>query len=579
MKNIADFSVRAGSRYPNINWDYDAKIHRYTDRYLHPTYVLRLNADPGETTVYSESVKGPRGKHVGKIAIKKLNIPDDVVAYDWTVTNQEGSFEKHVSTPVFRSTINGVEGAYGAPYELNIEVPKPGVYDIHLEVRDASGGGPTHDERFNLRDFLVVSIGDSYASGEGNPDQPGKPKGFQINASWWEIVTVIPLFFEVTKSAIEWGWNQLKECPTLAETLNKRVGMDPAPRWLEENAHRSLMGGPAVAARLLEHVETGDLVSFISFARSGAEVDDGLFGPRTEGRGKDKHSVDGWIGDVGELAELRQLTERLGSRPIDALVISIGGNDAGFSGRLRDLVEEDSAFLMLVSGQPPRPGDPGAERRGAKARFDAALDRLSGTDGKPGSLDRLADALRDINIRQVYITEYPTAFFDRTVSGRVGIRGGCEVFSPGFGASIDKADAELMKASAERLNEVLKAKANDHGWVYVGGVAGGFTGHGYCMDHGRYFVRTSESLVLEGDADGTMHPNAYGHRVYGDSIVTAIRAQRSSSQPSMAGELSMSGSVYKLKPHRKVNRATASAESVPQGGSDSFSTSVSARTH
>lgn len=41
-----------------------------------------------------------------------------------------------------------------------------------------------------------------------------------------------------------------------------------------------------------------------------------------------------------------------------------------------------------------------------------------------------------------------------------------------------------------------------------------------------YFVRASESLVLQGDADGAMLPNAYGHRVYGDAIATAIRAHQ-----------------------------------------------------
>lgn len=526
MSKLGDFSVRSQSRFPIIptQWndrydkDYDTKTHRYTDHYLHPTYTLHLAAYMGETEV--------------------IDIPDDVVSFDWTVTSQDGSFQKHVSTPVVRSKFNDVKGVPGLE---TVKVPKPGVYDIHLQVRVAAGGGPTHDERFNLRDFLVVSIGDSYASGEGNPDRPGKPEGLEINVRrWWELLFVPILntgkgrgsyrnfrMYKITEAAIEWGLNKLKGNPTLAEALNLTVAMGPlTARWFEEKAHRSLRGGPAVAAQLLQNDFTGDLVSFVSFARSGAEVDDGLFGPRTEGKGKDRRSIDGWIGDVGELSELRQLAERLGSRRIDALVISIGGSDAGFSGRLRDLVEEDSTFLMLVSGQPPEPGDPGAKRRGAKARVDAALDRLSGTNGKPGSLDRLADALHDINIGQVYVTEYPTAHFDRLVNGSVRVSGGCEVFSPGFGASIDKGDAEFLKASAERLNEVLRAKAREHGWVYVGGIADGFAGHGYCTDDARYFVRASESLVLQGDADGTMLPNAYGHQVYGDAIASAIRAHQ-----------------------------------------------------
>lgn len=550
MIDIAKFSVSARSRFPDRRRDYDTKTHHYTHRYIHPTYVLSMDAFPGKTKVTSTVVKGPRGKILGTVEVDKLDIPDDAVAYDWTVTSRDGGFKKHVSTPIRRAKLHGVESAFGTPYKLSVQVPKPAEYNVRLQVKMASGGGPVHDEKFDLRDFLIVSIGDSYASGEGNPDLPGKPKGFNPDSStgWWDYVpfgTLIYEGYELVKAATEWGWNKLKQNAVFAEVVDTTVDMDPAPEWLEEKAHRSLMAGPAVAARLLEDVQTGDLISFVSYARSGAEIDDGLFGPRTHKVNGEKRSLDGWIGDVGEMMELKQLSEQLGDRPIDALLISIGGNDVGFSGQLRYLVEGDSvwkSWLGIGVSGPDR-------RRKATDEIDSALKRLSGADGKTGSLDKLADALDKLNVRQVYITEYPTALFDRIVDGHAQAEEGCEIFSLDSGTTISKTDSELIKASAERLNALLKEKANEHGWIYVGGVADGFAGHGYCMDrgvNGRYYVRASESLVIQGDTDGTMHPNVFGHHVYAESIVTAIRAHRRAVPIHLSGELGVLQSATPL---------------------------------
>ena len=50
-----------------------------------------------------------------------------------------------------------------------------GVYDVTYAVATGRGPefGPATTERIELRDYLIVSLGDSLASGEGSPDAKG----------------------------------------------------------------------------------------------------------------------------------------------------------------------------------------------------------------------------------------------------------------------------------------------------------------------------------------------------------------------------------------------------------------------
>jgi len=524
MGNPASFTVRTGSRRPDLDEDYDAEAHRYRDRYVDPdrvSYALSLDAFPGSEVIDTIVVSGPKGKPK-EIEIERLNLPDDAVAYDWHIDQRDGGFERSASTPIRHHTVGGVSGVFGTPYRKTFRVPEPGVYDIDLQVRLESGGGPTHSTTYELSDYLVVSLGDSYASGEGNPDRAGKPAGFDLDTEWWEVVLVPVLLFKVTTAALRWARDTLKrEFTTLSQAADAEIDMDPEPIWLEEQAHRSLRAGPALATGLIEDVRGGDVVTFVSFARSGAEIQDGLFGPRTE----DGDPIDGWIGNDGQIGELRDLSNRIGDRSIDALLLSIGGNDAGFSGRLSDMVSGDNPFLSLSLG------DDDEARENARQQVDEALERLAGTDDEPGEFDRLAAALEGFDVEHVYITEYPTGHFERTENGQVTVEGGCGIFSSFFDADIDEADARLMRASARRLNDVIRSKAAEHGWVYVGDIADGFSGRGYCAGEDSFFVSAEESLVTLGDTRGTLHPSARGQQVQAESIAPRLRRHMIEGEP------------------------------------------------
>ena len=88
---------------------------------------------------------------------------------------------------------------------------------MRLTIRDSRGATNTTSQIVTLRDKLIVAVGDSFASGEGNPES-----------------------------------------------------QNDVPDWIDEQCHRSDAAWPARVARSLETRST--VVTFLSFACSGAEI-------------------------------------------------------------------------------------------------------------------------------------------------------------------------------------------------------------------------------------------------------------------------------------------------------------------
>lgn len=120
------------------------------------------------------------------------------------------------------------------------------------------------------RDLLVVTVGDSVSSGEGNPDGP----------------SVL------------------------------------SPRWLERRCHRSMRSGAAQAALALESGSTRSAVTLLALGCSGATVPRGLLGSYA---GIEPDARRGPL--PAQLDEVARLASR---RMPDAVLVSIGANDVNF---------------------------------------------------------------------------------------------------------------------------------------------------------------------------------------------------------------------------------------------------------
>jgi hypothetical protein len=136
-----------------------------------------------------------------------------------------------------------------------------------------------------VRDFVILSIGDSVASGEGSPAVQFAA-AIHPNQGFWD------------DPGSDYDFTHLPEAPTLEEAEARR------------QCHRSGFAGPALAAR---QVGTTNPVTFMHFASSGATV----------------NSVSG--GRSNLIGQLRIARQQLGR--IDVLLISGGANNLTFRKR------------------------------------------------------------------------------------------------------------------------------------------------------------------------------------------------------------------------------------------------------
>lgn len=145
---------------------------------------------------------------------------------------------------------------------------------------------------------------------------------------------------------------------------------------------------------------------------------------------------------------------------IDILTISVGGNNVGGEG-FGSLIT--SCIASLASG--------------VRCSQNAELnERISQSfDEMPGLFDELAAHIRSCEVGAVFITEY----FDLT-------RGSDSNFCANLSSPIPQASFEEMKWAYDTievpLNATIRAAAATNGWHYVGGIADQFAGHGYCAD-------------------------------------------------------------------------------------------------
>ena len=506
------FIVEANSRHPRLGLDYNPSTHAFTDTYLNPTgYKIVIDDFPG-MTLFKDNAEadqqGSDGDRQRRPDVYKLSCPTTVTGWRYTVTGRPaGKLPFGPRPPKFTATgMTHLVTTIGVftprrtdnAWNWHFTVPGPGTYTVTAERMVGAVVDKVSTHNMVIQDYLVVSIGDSAAAGEGLPDIPGSPEGYDPEISWWEWFIPPILLYELSAEALDWCEDYIAQHNVqLARKGDLTIDMDPQPSWQEVDAHRSLRSGHAKAARMLEDRAKGRLVTFLNFGRTGSEIPHGLIGPRTRNGRPD----DAYIGNIGQIQEV---VNTVGQAHIDALLIYVGVNDVGVSSTLTDLVAGDLPMLGT--------GDPTAARKDAKAGALANLADL------PGRFNQLAVALAQLNVGQVYLTEYPTGIFD----DKNGVpQHACEVFS-GPKLDLSKQDAVLVKEIATAVNTEVRSAAAAHGWIYITGVAQAFAAHGFCTAE-RYFVHCGESLGTQGDTDGTIHPNDLGTTATAKAVAASVR--------------------------------------------------------
>ncbi|MET0906997.1 MAG: hypothetical protein ABWY10_13035 [Tardiphaga sp.] len=209
----------------------------------------------------------------------------------------------------------------------------------------SSGEGPMRTSTdIVVRDVLIAGLGDSIASGEGNPDRPValSDDGFCFRSY---LGGPAGQFYRPSRAGFKGG----RSCDSY-ESLQawQRAGA----QWLNAACHRSLYSYQTRAALALAVQYPHIAVTYLPLACSGATIPDGLLGSQRARECLTTKNASTCAGSVnGQVAELRDamtaVKRRQPNRRLDLLLLSIGANDINFSGLVADVIVENDTERTL----------------------------------------------------------------------------------------------------------------------------------------------------------------------------------------------------------------------------------------
>ncbi|WP_244670619.1 hypothetical protein [Rhodoplanes elegans] len=289
------------------------------------------------------------------------------------------------------------------PVNLRVVFGKPTIAVVDIVAPGgATAGGATAVQparrattEILVQDLLIAGLGDSIASGEGNPDRPVvlSDEGFCFRRFGGGGRNE---FFRPGRQ----GFKGDKAC----ESGGAGIGSDGdraewarlSARWMSAPCHRSLYGYQLRAALALAVENPRLAVTFLPLACTGATIETGLFAgqPSRELNCGTSGSASCPRQMPGQIAQLRDLVAKAQKahpqRGLDLVFLTIGANDVDFSGLVADVIIDASAERTLFR----RAGVIGsveASQRAIDTTLPTGFQRLRGAL-KPllgGSLERL----------------------------------------------------------------------------------------------------------------------------------------------------------------------------------------------
>jgi hypothetical protein len=234
-------------------------------------------------------------------------------------------------------------GEKSADCTAAVKVPYDTTFNIKAQI---AGSARPINVDVKVKDVLIAAFGDSYSSGEGNPDVPAQYSGETPPNNYW--------VFE---------------------------DRGPPAQWWDEECHRSMLSWPVLAALKLSLLDPHNTVTLLNYSCSGAEVGDGILMAQIKQTLKARNQAyprDGFVAGPNVLGDLNRYTRRsqanalredlCGDQPLridravsipgshflaslqtcdapirkpDFLVLTIGGNDIRFGPAVQGVLTPD----------------------------------------------------------------------------------------------------------------------------------------------------------------------------------------------------------------------------------------------
>ena len=384
-----------------------------------------------------------------------------------------------------------------------------------VQITISDNGVETTYDGIIPEDVLIVSLGDSFASGEGNPDVDRK----LFNSAKW---------------------------------------MDP---W----CHRSAYASSVYAVRELLLLDTDKItntrylkaikagaITVVNFACSGALVTNGLTYPYAGVITKKEFSelikrpgIKSKIDDGDEnipkqISQLPALLKNQGKGKAkanpDLLLLSAGGNDLLF-GRLATQM-----FLLKFTS-----ADLNIEKM---TYFIPRLGQLGSNYGQFNSL--LDIEKKGFTNFGVIVTPYPDLTLGCDEGGGIRIIDGVKVFDwvgRNVTGGIDRNETEFLRTILTGLNDQMKnaftawhvLDLNKNGYLKT------IQGRGWCGNNS-WYRDVGDSKLAQGDMNGTLHPTWELNQLTGKQIASAFLAAINAQPKDL-----FRNNEIKLWPHKKIN--------------------------
>jgi hypothetical protein len=358
--------------------------------------------------------------------------------------------------------------------ELRVRYGSPTAATVETIGADGSARRATGE--IQVRDLLIAGLGDSIASGEGDPDRPVSlsDEGFCFR----RFANVRSQYFRPGRV----GFNGDKSCEAVrAEGSDGAEWSKLSARWMSAPCHRSLYGYQLRAALALAIATPHVAVTFLPLGCTGATIDAGLFnGQRARELECGEVACPGTV--PGQLGQLQSLLARArkgnNARALDLVFLTIGANDIDFSGLVANAIIESGGERVLFS----RAGIIGSVESSQKA-LDLKL---------PQDFVRLRAALKPLlggKLERVIYVAYGNPALSPDGQPCPGTRDGFDVH-PAFtadGARMGKVADFVQNAFLPRLKGLVTCTGgaicvdpDTDRMTFVDGHRAAFVAHGVC---------------------------------------------------------------------------------------------------
>jgi hypothetical protein len=418
--------------------------------------------------------------------------------------------------------------------EINLRVAYGRTTGVTVDVSSGSETPQRLTTTIEVRDIFIAGLGDSIASGEGNPD---KPIALADEGFCFRSYLGTAQYYRPSRAGYKGG--RACEAPDSLQVWQRQSAL-----WFNAACHRSLYSYQTRTALELAVRYPHIAVTYLPLACTGATISDGLFGSQRARECPPNKSNAPCRGTVNaQLSELRS-DVAAAHRKLDLVLLSIGANDINFSGLVADTIVDAPTERELFT------------RIGVIGSVDDSRGEL-GRD-LPRGFARLRDALKPLvgNLDHVVYVSYANPAL---VNGAPcpGGRAGFDIH-PSFNVDprrlvrvsgfVQNEFLPALKALALCQSGVLCSDPDRDRMTFVDAHQAAFANHGFCA---------------RADNDPDFDRACFSNK--GDSFVTDIVA--AASQPLVCGRSAGEYRAYLPRARwiRDANDSYFAAMTYPQG--------------